>query len=138
MVEAQRWEAIRSTLARVREAAPSDPQEQEPSDTQLQAVGAALVGLASQTALWPLEEFETQLAAEAQLGCSAPSELWTQLAVDPDGRYALYLWLTHQRLTSVPHDHKSRVITGSSFSAPESRLVDSLRLPSWVDPSPPV
>lgn len=102
MVDAERQGAIASTLARVRLAAP----DLEPSDTQLQAVAAALVQLASQTALWPLRHFEQQLQdAEVEPGSNAPSELWTQLAVDSDGRYALYLWLTHQQLTSVPHDH---------------------------------
>jgi hypothetical protein len=104
-MEAARREAIRSMLAVAREAVPEV--EPEPSDSALEAVSGALVELASHTALWPLEEFEAQLEAQSEpgSGTAAPSELWTQLAADADGRLALYLWLTRERLATVPHDH---------------------------------
>ena len=97
-----RHTAVAAAMAQIKQIAPRE----EVDRATLEALKPVLIGLASRTELFPLQDFS--------IGAAKHGAIY-ELAVDHDGRYALYASAGKPGKAVPPHDHTTwAVISGVS------------------------
>jgi len=105
----KRAEAVADTVARIREIEQAAPLTRD----AMEAMKDALVALARQTELFPRDEYPTT---------GDETEDTHVLSVDPDGRYALYLFSSGSESETPPHDHTTWAVIAGVEGAEHNRI----------------